>query len=65
MNRHKLKQSEIDRLQKHIAKNGGQQKVGEAWGVNASTLSRILHGHHAPSPLLAQKLVAEKIVLVK
>ncbi len=62
MNRPKLSTTEIDRLQKHIEAKGGQEKVGVSWGVNSSTLSRIINRHHAPSPMLTQKLVEEGIV---
>ena len=57
-----LSAAEIARLQKFIATNGGQEKVGVSWGVNSSTLSRIIHRHHAPSPMLAQKLAEIGVV---
>ncbi|MBS3927824.1 MAG: hypothetical protein KGZ65_04450 [Sphingomonadales bacterium] len=62
MNRPKLLPPEIGRLQKYIDAHGGQEKVGVSWGVNSSTLSRILNRHHAPSPLLKQKLVEVGVV---
>ncbi len=63
MNRPKLTRVETKRLQAYIKKHDGQQVVAVAWGVNASTLSRIINGHHAPSPMLAQKL--EEVGVVK
>lgn len=62
MNRPKLSPSDIQRLKKFIDANGGQEQVGVSWGVNSSTLSRIINRHHAPSPLLKQKLVEVGVV---
>ncbi len=63
MKRQKLSAAEIKRFQKHVADAGSQQKVADGWGVYTSTLSRIINGHHAPSPLLTEKLKEAKIIL--
>ena len=53
-NRHtpKLTPAEVKRLEQFINKNGGQIRAGMLFGVTDATLSRNIHGHTAPSPML-------------
>lgn len=57
-----LNTAEIRRLERYIVRHGGQEKVAVGWGTCASTLSRAIHRHHGPSPMLRAHLEAHGII---
>ena len=65
MRRSFLTDAEVKRLEKYIEQNVSQEAVAVGWGVSASTLSRAMHKHHVPSPMLRNKLIEAGIILIK